>query len=160
MILAWLRRYWRGLLAALILGGAFLSGSWFGAHQANTAWALKWKQRDADDATALAKRQAEARAEEQRRQGEIDAIERRAEGQLLRPLLMLTMPALFLTGCMTKPQNSPRDWQQVNAPAVPQLPAEARQAPPAANCLPSCSAALTSERESWRQLLIRQGLEG
>ena len=82
MILAWLRRYWRGLLAALILGGAFLSGSWFGAHQANTAWALKWKQRDADDATALAKRQAEARAEEQRRQGEIDAIERRAEGQI------------------------------------------------------------------------------
>lgn len=44
---------------------------------------------------------------------------------MLRPLLMLTMPALFLTGCMTKPQNSPRDWQQVNAPAVPQLPAEA-----------------------------------
>lgn len=38
---------------------------------------------------------------------------------MLRPLLMLTMPALFLTGCMTKPQNSPRDWQQVNAPAVP-----------------------------------------
>lgn len=98
MILNWLRRHWRGLLVALVLGGAFLSGSWFGTHQTNTARALKWKQRDADDATALAKRQAETRAEEQRRQGEIDAIEKRAEGRLLRPLLMLTMPALFLTG--------------------------------------------------------------
>ncbi|WP_455871853.1 DUF2514 family protein [Serratia proteamaculans] len=82
MILGWLRRHWRGLLVTLILGGAFLSGSWFGARQANTAWALKWKQRDAADATALALRQAEARTEEQRRQGEIDAIEKRAEGQI------------------------------------------------------------------------------
>ena len=82
MILNWLRQHWRGLLVALVLGAAFLSGSWFGASKANTAWALKWKQRDADDATALAKRQAEARAEEQRRQGEIDAIEKRAEGQI------------------------------------------------------------------------------
>lgn len=82
MILDWLRRHWRDLLVALILGGAFLSGSWFGARQANTDWALKWKQRNADDATALAKRQAEARAEEQRRQGEVDAIEKRAEGQI------------------------------------------------------------------------------
>ena len=82
MILNWLRQHWRGLLVALVLGAAFLSGSWFGASKANTAWALKWKQRNADDATALAKRQAEARAEEQRRQGEIDAIEKRAEGQI------------------------------------------------------------------------------
>lgn len=82
MILNWLRQHWRGLLVALVLGADFLSGSWFGASKANTAWALKWKQRDADDATALAKRQAEARAEEQRRQGEIDAIEKRAEGQI------------------------------------------------------------------------------
>ncbi|EFE97111.1 DUF2514 family protein [Serratia odorifera] len=82
MILGWLKRHWRGLLVTLILGSAFLSGSWFGARQANTTWALKWKQRDADDATALAKRQARARAEEQRRQGEIDAIEKRAEGQI------------------------------------------------------------------------------
>ena len=77
----------------------------------------------------------------------------------LRPRYTLAADALFLTGCMTKPQNSPPDWQQVNAPAVPQLPAKARQAPPAASCLPSCSAALTSERESWRQLLIRQESE-
>lgn len=82
MIPAWLRSHWRGLLVALILGGAFFSGSWHGTRQTNTAWALKWKQRDADDATALAKRQAEAREEEQRRQGEIDAISKQARQQL------------------------------------------------------------------------------
>lgn len=43
MILNWLRQHWRGLLVALVLGAAFLSGSWFGASKANTAWALKWK---------------------------------------------------------------------------------------------------------------------
>ncbi|VDZ54897.1 Uncharacterised protein [Serratia odorifera] len=81
-------------------------------------------------------------------------------GRLLRQSLMLTAPALLLMGCTVKPPSSPPDWQQVNAPAVPQLPAEARQEPLAASCLPSCSAALTSERENWRQLLIRQGSEG
>ena len=82
MIPAWFRSHWRGLLVALILGGAFFSGSWHGTRQANTAWALKWKQRDADDATALAKRQAEAREEEQRRQGEVDEIKKQASQQL------------------------------------------------------------------------------
>lgn len=82
MIPAWFRSHWRVLLVALILGGAFFSGSWHGTRQANTAWALKWKQRDADDATELAKRQVEAREEEQRRQGEVDEIRKQARQQL------------------------------------------------------------------------------
>ena len=70
------------LLAALIFGAVFWAGSWWGARQTDTAWALKWQQRDTADATALAKRQAEARAEEQRRKREIDAIEKKAEKQI------------------------------------------------------------------------------
>lgn len=82
MIPAWFRSHWRGLLVSLILGSAFFSGSWHGSRQANTVWALKWKQRDADDATALAKRQAEAREEQQRRQDEVDEIRKQASQQL------------------------------------------------------------------------------
>ncbi|MEG1214579.1 MAG: DUF2514 family protein [Leclercia sp.] len=82
MNLAWIGRHWRSLLVVFVLGGAFFSGSWLGARQANTSWKMKWKQRDATDATALAKRQAEARAEEQNRQDKIDAIEKRAEEQI------------------------------------------------------------------------------
>lgn len=82
MIPAWLVRHWHGFLLALVLAATFFSGSWFGARQANAGWALKWAQRNTDDATALAKRQAEARAEEQRRQGEIDAIRKQVSRQL------------------------------------------------------------------------------
>lgn len=82
MMLACLKRYWPCLLATLLFGGVFFAGSWWGAHQRDNAWSLKWQQRDASDASALAKRQTSARAEEQRRQGEIDAIKKRAEGQV------------------------------------------------------------------------------
>ena len=84
--MSWLLSYWKPALIAVLCG---LVVWWFshqrytaGYSQANDEWALKWKQRDADDAAALAKRQAEARAEEQRRQGEIDAIEKRAGEQI------------------------------------------------------------------------------
>jgi len=84
--MSWLLAYWKPALIAVVCSLAV----WWFSHQrynagygeANAAWALKWQQRDAADATALAKRQAEARAEEQRRQGEIDAIEKKAEGQI------------------------------------------------------------------------------
>lgn len=53
-----------------------------GYGDADQHWREKWARRDARDATALAQRQAEARAEEQRRQGEIDAIRKQASQQL------------------------------------------------------------------------------
>ena len=53
-----------------------------GYGDAYQCWREKWAQRDARDATALARRQVEARAEEQRRQGEIDAIRKQASQQL------------------------------------------------------------------------------
>lgn len=86
LIWSLLKRHWPSLLIALVLGTAFCAGTWFGASKTSAIWALKWKQRDTDDATALAKRQEEARAEEQRRQGEIDAIEKKAEGQIAQAI--------------------------------------------------------------------------
>lgn len=160
MILNWLRQHWRGLLVALVLGAAFLSGSWFGASKANTAWALKWKQRDADDATALAKRQAEARAEEQRRQGEIDAIEKRAEGQIAQAAADADHARAVSDGLHDEAAKLAARLAASERARCAATAAKARQAPPAASCLPSCSAALTNERENWRQLLIRQGSEG
>lgn len=84
--MSWLLSYWKPALIAVLCG---LVVWWFshqrytaGYGEADAAWSLKWQQRDAADATALALRQAEARTEEQRRQGEIDAIEKRAEGQI------------------------------------------------------------------------------
>lgn len=84
--MSWLLSYGKPALIAVLCG---LAVWWFshqrytaGYSEADAAWSLKWQQRDADDATALAKRQVETRAEEQRRQGEIDAIEKNAEGQI------------------------------------------------------------------------------
>jgi hypothetical protein len=69
------------MLAAVVWGFSHWRYS-AGYGDANQHWREEWAQRDARDATALAKRQAEARAEEQRRQGEIDAIRKQASQQL------------------------------------------------------------------------------
>lgn len=76
------------LTVAVVLCG--LAVWWFsqqrymaGYSRADAEWSLKWKQRDADDATALAERQAEARKEEQRRQGEINEIRKQTSQQLV-----------------------------------------------------------------------------
>ena len=65
--------------------------------------------------------------------------------------LMLLLLALSLVGCVSKPAA----WQpeQVSAPAIPQLPSQARQMESPPWCSPSCSAGLMRERESWQQLM-------
>ncbi len=58
----------------------------------------------------------------------------------LMPLLLVEL----LTGCGSRsPRLSPMS-------GVPALPVEARQPVTPSICLPTCSAALTSARESWR----------
>lgn len=68
------------------------------------------------------------------------------------------MLALLLTGCVSElPNLSP---QVAPTAAIPRLPAVARQPKTPSECLPTCSAALTVERESWLSTPIPPGLPG
>lgn len=49
--------------------------------------------------------------------------ENKPASSLLACRLMPIVPVLLLVGCTTGPTNSPGNWQTVNAPAVPELPA-------------------------------------
>ncbi|UZV40214.1 hypothetical protein Acica_09 [Acidovorax phage Acica] len=65
--------------------------------------------------------------------------------------LMLALPSLLATGCAatSPPTSSPT----VKPPKIEPLPEAARQTAAPSICSPTCSAALTTERENWRQLL-------
>ncbi len=69
------------------------------------------------------------------------------------PLRVLTLIALalLLPACAT--QQPTTRHVTVPPPAIPPLPPEARQPPAPAWCYPTCSAALTAERESWLKRL-------
>lgn len=79
-------RYWKIVLVAGVVVAAIAAFSHWrwqaGFNEAEGKWQQRWSQRDADDATALAKRQTEARNEEQRRQNEINEIRNSAAQQL------------------------------------------------------------------------------
>lgn len=62
---------------------------------------------------------------------------------------MLLPLTLLASGCATKQEN----WlpEQVAPPAIPELPAEAKQPPAPPWCFPTCSSGLTRERESWQE---------
>lgn len=66
-------------------------------------------------------------------------------------LLMLTALVLLVTACGATLQTT--SSATVPPPSLAPLPESARQTAPPSICSPSCSAALTSERESWRSLL-------
>lgn len=79
MIIAFLKRYWRPLVAAALLLVAFCSGH----HAADRKWSQRWTERDAADAKAVAQRAANERAEEQRRQRRVNEETERAEQELV-----------------------------------------------------------------------------
>ncbi len=69
---------------------------------------------------------------------------------VIRQPLMLLLPVLLLTGCAGKsPHSSPTS-------GVPALRPEARQPATPSICLPTCSAGLTSARESWQRSLTSE----
>ena len=61
-------------------------------------------------------------------------------------LLMLAPLMLLVTSCTSRSVSLP----PLPAPAIPELPSEARQPPAPQWCSPTCSGGLTKERESWR----------
>ncbi|QCT20824.1 DUF2514 family protein [Jejubacter calystegiae] len=80
-----LSRYWRPLVALVLLLVACWSVWRSGYHAADSEWSQRWTERDAADAAdarALAQQQAAARAEEQRRQSAITRITQNAQQQI------------------------------------------------------------------------------
>lgn len=79
-------RNWKTvLMAGVIVAAIFTFSHWrwqAGFNVAEGKWQQRWSLRDAEDATALARRQTEARNEEQRRQNEINEIRNEAAQQL------------------------------------------------------------------------------
>ncbi|SEB80553.1 hypothetical protein SAMN05216178_2323 [Pseudomonas saponiphila] len=74
----------------------------------------------------------------------------------IKQQLMLLPLALLLGACSGQSTTSPA-VSQPKAAVIPALPPQARQQPAQPWCLPTCSSALTSERETWRQMLIKAG---
>lgn len=70
--------------------------------------------------------------------------------KLTQRALMLLLPTLLLMGCA---HESPNLSQPPEHPAIPPLPAQARQPAIPSMCLPTCSRALTAERETWQHML-------
>ncbi|SEL86887.1 hypothetical protein SAMN05216604_1422 [Pseudomonas agarici] len=77
-------------------------------------------------------------------------------GKSIKQLLMLLMLGLLLTACSGQSTTSP-DVSSVRPAAIPALPPQAKQLPAQPWCLPTCSSALTRERETWRDMLIKAG---
>ena len=59
-----------------------------------------------------------------------------------------------LVGCATPP--APMPSAPVRSVQIPPLPSYARQPPAPSTCLPTCSAELNSERQSWLELLTTE----
>lgn len=66
---------------------------------------------------------------------------------VIRRALPLMLPLLLLTACANKSPGSSHGL------TIPPLRPEARQPVTPSICLPTCSAALTTARESWRNTL-------
>ncbi|RLK45932.1 hypothetical protein C7417_1962 [Cupriavidus plantarum] len=67
-----------------------------------------------------------------------------------RRAMMLVPLTLFVASCSPV---LPRSSTPVSGPAIPALSQAARQPAIPSYCLPTCSGALTLERESWRNTL-------
>lgn len=76
---------------------------------------------------------------------------------VIRPWLMLAPLALLLSSCACELPSLPLP---LVPPAIPPLPAEARQPETPSMCLPTCSAGLTRERENWLHMPTAPASQG
>lgn len=85
-MLSLLKLIWKPLtgavLVAAVLWGIHHHGYTTGQSDERQAWKLKWAERDRQDVTALALREAQERTEEQRRQNAINQVTTDAQTQL------------------------------------------------------------------------------
>ncbi|WP_197909943.1 lysis protein [Erwinia amylovora] len=82
MMLTLLTRYWKPLVMSLLVAFLFFGGWWCGGITTTKAWELKWFQRDAADAKAIARREQAEREDSQRRQRDIAALDDKYTGEL------------------------------------------------------------------------------
>ncbi|TWI45742.1 uncharacterized protein DUF2514, partial [Pseudomonas duriflava] len=138
-------------LAIAIALGCLFGAYRYGVNTTNAKWEKQQSDAQAAQATLRATEEREARAKEQARQAEIEKIRTMPRSRSKPQKLMLVMLTLLLSACVNRQIVSPS--LSVAAPAIPELPTEARQSPTPAFCLPTCSAALMQERESWLKKL-------
>lgn len=82
MMLTLLTRYWKPLVMSLLVAFLFFGVWWCGAITTTKAWELKWFQRDAADAKAIARREQAEREDSQRRLRDIAALDAKYTGEL------------------------------------------------------------------------------
>jgi hypothetical protein len=103
-------------------------------------------ERRAVDAESQRLAERAQRTEEQRRTAAIAQGFKMLSLQFKPKLVMLLL-------CLTAGCSSPPSATSVEPARIPPLPPEARQPPTPSWCLPTCSAALSRERMTWRSLL-------
>lgn len=84
LFLLLLKKYWKILTLMLLVAFLLWRTYHAGYDSANTAWTLKWAQRDQDDSTAALHRDVSERAEEERRQSVVDKERRHADEELAK----------------------------------------------------------------------------
>ncbi len=153
-LLSLLGKYWKPLAITLLVAFLLWRAYDAGYESADSVWKQQWLQRDLADSTATIHREVAERAKERRRQQAADEERKRADEELAKVKLMLTLLSGLVMGCSN---NSPRyagSSQEVKPAAFPQLQQQARQKPRPQECLPSCLANLTKERESMQKRLM------
>ncbi|MEA1064727.1 DUF2514 domain-containing protein [Erwinia sp. HR93] len=79
-----LKKYWKPLAIFLLMAFLLWRSYSTGFNSADTAWKLRWAQRDLSDSTAALHRDISERAEEQRRQSVINEEQKRADDELAK----------------------------------------------------------------------------
>lgn len=142
------------IAAVLLVAGALFGVYHHGLSVKDAEWQATWSARDTKDAQAKAENEAAQRAKEQAYQQSINKAVQDGQhliDQAKADAATARTAADSLRGTATP---LPLDSQPVKAAVIPALPPQARQLPAPLYCSPTCSSALTKEREIWRSMLI------
>lgn len=115
-------------------------------------WHVHWANRDSKDAAAKPAKETTECAKKP--DNNFPSTRRFKMANRSKQLALLSLQALMMAACAEQSTPFPLDSQPVKRTVILALLLQARQLPAAPLCLPTCSNALTSERESWLNLLL------
>ena len=139
-----------GLLVFLLFAVSVYGIYHHGLTVANAQWQAKWDKRDPTTQPPEPCRTAAGKPNRPTRPPS-NRYKPMPRKNLKKPALTLLLPLLLLTGCASESSS----YSPPVAPAqIPPLPAEARQEPTPAICLPTCSTNLSNAIETWQKSLI------